>query len=60
MTLSEAHEKSRPGDRLKHTETQLVLIRKEMFLDTIAGLNFLWMARVGGAGWTVLPRGRGV
>ncbi len=35
MTLNEAFVRSAPGDRLKHTEYQLVIPRREDLVDTV-------------------------
>ena len=54
MTLNQAFESSAPGQRLKHGETQLVLVRRELFMDTIRGLSPQWLTRTNTDDWSIL------
>jgi hypothetical protein len=58
MTLNEAFEQSKPGDRLRHEETQLVLVRQAFYMDTIKGMCAVWFDRTAGDGWTVVKPGK--
>ncbi len=59
MTLTEAHEKAQVGDKLKHLERQLILVRKETFMATVKGMGPKWMDVFHGEGWIIIPAKKG-
>ena len=54
MTLAEAHEKSQPGDRLRHAEYQIVIARLEGRMETIFQMSNRQFVSTNDDGWTIL------
>ena len=58
MKLEEAHEKSQPGDRLKHMEYGIVIPRLEEQLETIFQMNSVQFLRTHDDNWEIIsPKG---
>jgi hypothetical protein len=56
MTINEAYEQTVPGQRIKHTERQLVLVRQNSFIHTISGLGPAWAEVLSADCWVILPK----